>query len=148
MADTKYVSAEDIRSAIGFQAESMISAMVLAEGETATQTELFDAMVEALITKRAEYIDAMIGRRIDVSTVTASPVLARIAMALVKYDVYTQYARYDVPETVKTERADAEKQLLAISQGKLDLVEDDAVFVAEDMVPEFTSEARALTVHM
>lgn len=146
MAELKYTSVAELVEAIGFQAESMQAG--IATGEDQTEEEAFEAMLEGVIGRTGEYIDGMIGARYDVSTVEDNPILARICREIALYNVYTQFTRMDVPETIARGKADAEKQLLAIAQGKLDLQADDATFDDEAMQPEFESEDRALNAHM
>lgn len=141
----EYLEATELQQAIGFQATAMMASFTATESDT--QEELFQAMLDGVIAETGELIDAMIGAKYDVTEVTANAILKRICLMISRYDVYCQYARNDVPETVRLAYEQAMKDLEKIQGGRLELVADDAVYDAETAAgtPEFTSASQYLT---
>lgn len=139
-----YIEAKDLRQAIGFQAAAMMAGFT--DTDTQTQAEQFDAMLDGIIEQTSDLINAMVGTRYDVSGLSGNPILARICLMISRYDVYCQFARFDVPETVRLAYEAAMKDLEKIQAGKLELLPDDTEFDPEDVVAaQFTSKSQYLT---
>jgi phage gp36-like protein len=141
-----YITATELSQAIGFQAATMMATFTATE--TDTQQELFEAMLDGMIDAAGDLIDAMIGIKYDVSEYTGNAILKRICLMISRYDVYCQYARFDVPETVRLDKEAAMKDLEKIQQGKLELAADDATFDADDMSSEFDGSDQYLTINL
>jgi phage gp36-like protein len=140
-----YVTAAELRSAIGFQAEAMESNYEYGE---LTGTAAFTAMLTAVIAETTSLIDAMISAKYDIATVEANAILKRICLVISRYDVYTRFARFDVPETVRLDKDAAMKDLEKIQQGKLELVADDEEFEEGQLDSEFESSDQVFTVSL
>lgn len=133
-----YATIDELKLAIGFQVTAMAS------GKT---EEAFDSELTTVLSNACDAIDGMISPRVDPSTVSANAVLKRIALSVARYDVYCQYARNEVPETVREDKRDAMKQLEAIQTGRLglspDTPDEDSPGIIES---EFTGSAQVFNV--
>ncbi len=126
--------AEELTQAIGFQATTM--AAPLEAGE-------WDTQMEAILTAVSNTIDAMIRPRIDPSTVPTDPILKRICLSIAVYDVWLQFARNQVPESVRMDKEEAMKLLEKIQRGTLEIIPDE-----EEIAPiaaEFTAKTQSLS---
>jgi phage gp36-like protein len=126
-------TADELTQAIGFQATTM--AAPLEEGE-------WDTQMEAILTAVSNTIDAMIRPRIDPSTVPTDPILKRICLSIAVYDVWLQFARNQVPESVRLDKEEAMKTLEKIQRGSLELIPSGSE--VEPIAAEFSSKAQAL----
>lgn len=140
-----YLEASELQQAIGWQTTAMMASFTATD--EATQEELFQAMLDGVIGETGDLIDAMIGAKYDVSELTGNAILKRLCLMISRYDVYCQYARFDVPETVRLAYEQAMKDLEKIQGGKLELVADDAVYDEDTAAgtPEFTSSGQYFT---
>lgn len=140
-----YILAADLRSAIGFQADAMEAGFEYGE---ATGEAAFTAMLGDVIDEVTALIDAMISAKYAVADYAENAILKRICTAISRYDVYTRFARYDVPDTVRLDKEAAMKDLEKIQQGKLELVADDAEFTEGQMDSEFESSDQVFTINL
>lgn len=139
-----YIEAAELQQAIGFQADAMMASFSATESET--QEELFRGMLAGVIEEATSLINAMIGAKYDVSRVSGNAILKRLCLIIARYDVYCQYARFDVPETVRLAYEQAMKDLEKIQSGKLELVADAAEYGPETAVsPEFRTKGQYFT---
>jgi|GEM_PF-3705084 len=108
-----YIEVDELVVAIGFQAPAMAAGKE--EGE-------FEDECEAVIEAVTAVIDAMISGRVDPKDVEDNAILKRVCLQISKYDVFNQYARDEVPESVRKDKEEAMKTLAQIQEGKIDLV--------------------------
>jgi phage gp36-like protein len=139
-----YCEDTELQTMIGFQASAMQSGYP--HGDDETEEEAFLAMLGNVIDEVSALIDGMVAAKYDTAEVAGNAILKRICIAISRYDVYTMFARFDVPETVRLEKDAAMKQLELIQQGKLELVADDAEYVADQMDGEFIQTEQSFSV--
>jgi len=108
-----YIEVDELVAAIGFQAAAMAAGKE--EGE-------FEDECEAVIEAVTAVIDAMISGRVDPALVEDNALLKRVCLQISKYDLFNQYARDEVPESVRKDKEEAMKMLAQIQEGKIDLV--------------------------
>ncbi|MDD4310648.1 MAG: DUF1320 family protein [Candidatus Cloacimonetes bacterium] len=132
-----YGTADKLLTTIGFQATAMQGTM---------EDDDWGDVLETVLTDISAVIDGMISSRYDVSDYADNAVLERIALSVGRYDMYCQYVRNDVPETIRKDKEEAFKMLNDIQSGKLALTPDtpdeDAPAPVES---EFTSSAQVFS---
>lgn len=132
-----FITVEELRAAIGFQAATMEAGKE--EGE-------FDDELEAVISDVTDLVNSYIRPRYNPTDVSGSSILKRICTKICKYDVFSQYARNECPETVKEDKRDAMKSLEAIQRGKLEL--ELAAVDPASVSSEFTSQDQVLGTYL
>lgn len=108
-----YGTYAELKLAIGYQVTSM-------QGSTLEAT--FKTALETILTNVSNAIDAMIATRYDVSTLTTNAILKRIALSMAAYDTWRQYARNELPESVRDDYRDTMKLLEKIQRGDVGLM--------------------------
>jgi len=113
-----YGTVDELKLTIGFQAGAM---------EKGKEEGQFDEELETVLENVSEMIDGMIVSRVDPARVSENAVLKRIALAIARFDAYSQYARNEVPETIREDKKEAMKMLENIQTGKISLAFDTPV---------------------
>ena len=110
-----YSSVDELKLAIGFQVNVMQGKM---------EDDDFDEALGVILENNSQFIDGMINTRVDQSVLEGNAVLKSVELSLSKYDVWSQYARNEVPETVREDKREAMKILEKIQKGTIVLVVD------------------------
>lgn len=128
-----YGTTDELKLTIGFQATAMAAGKD--EGE-------FDEEIGVILGNVSDVIDGMISTRVAPADVANNAVLKRIALAIARFDVFTQYARTEVPETIREDKKEAMKLLADIQAGKLSIsLDNPAEGTPTTIEPEFNSNA-------
>ncbi len=130
-------TADELTLAIGFQAAVMSKNL---------DEEEWDAQLEDILKAVSDTIDAMIRPRIDPTTLSNDPILHRVCLAIAVYDVWTQFARNQVPENVRLDKEEAMKTLEKIQRGSLELIPSGSEI--DPIAAEFSSKAQALGIDL
>lgn len=127
-------STDEFKASIGFQAAVM---------EAGEETEGdFDKTLENVLTAASEVVNEYISGRYDATLYAGNAVLTRIAYAIGRYDVYTMFARDQLPEAIAQEKRDCMKTLEQIAKGELMLTPDTP---EEDAPEPVSSEFESAT---
>lgn len=133
-----YGDIDGLKLKIGFQAA------IMEAGET--DEGAFDDALKAILTAASDVVDNYISARYDAGDYESNALLTRVAYAIACYDAFTQYARDQVPETVRLDKEEALRTLEKIAGGLIQLSPDSPDEDAPEPVSsEFESADQVFT---
>lgn len=115
-----YITPEELKEAIGFQAAVM--ATLAPDEEGAEEGSGFLAVLTEVIQDQTKLInDWTVSEPEDLPALETNQILRRICLNLCRYEMYVRFARDMVPETVQADKDEAIKMLRDIQRGELKL---------------------------
>lgn len=129
-----YITPEELKEAIGFQAAVM--ATLAPDEEGAEEGSGFLEVLQDVIRDQTKLIDDWIAAKTtDIQSLRGNQILRRICLNLSRYEMYLRFARDMVPETVQDDKDEAMRQLEKIQRGEIELLAGQPESLA---ISEFT----------
>lgn len=115
-----YITPEELKEAIGFQADVM--ATLTPDEEGTEEGSGFLAVLTEVIQDQTKLInDWTVSEPEDLEALQTNQILRRICLNLSRYEMYVRFARDMVPETVQADKDEAIRMLRDIQRGELKL---------------------------